>query len=294
MRWFWFLLCSYWTCVVWADVTVVLSDDKPAVQAVARALGTYTDGKIEYFSLRGDGKRGPELSALLADKPASQPVVAIGSLAATVVREFAPQRPMVFCLVLNYDRLNLISRRSKGVSALPSLATQFRVWKALDPSLKSMGMVVGRAGAYMVQQARQVGQAYGIEVVALEIASDREYLPALKRIAPQVQGFWLAPDSSVLSPMAIQDALGTALKVNLPVVVFSPSLLREGALFAATVDYDDVARQVAARLARIQNGDISGEGVQELSSAKVIISRTAARRHGLKLPETFKDAVEME
>jgi putative ABC transport system substrate-binding protein len=184
----------------------------------------------------------------------------------------------------------------KGVSSIPSLTRQFTVWKALAPSLRRVGVVTGRNANYMVTDAMQAAKRHGIEVIHVEVPSDRAVILAVQELHEKnIQGLWLAPDASILSQRVIQDVMSYSLKNALQVLAFSPALLKEGALLAAAQDFNEIARAVIDRLKKSNGGaTVPGEAVVPLTTARVVVSHAASTRFGLTLSDKVKEAADVQ
>src|SRR5690606_34293741 len=109
-------------------------------------------------------------------------------------------RPIVFCQVVNYRELLQGHEPIWGVHAIPPLALQLQAWQSVDASLRRVGLIVGDAHPQWLEDAREAADRSGIEIRTEVSSSDRETLYLFKRLAPQIDGFWLLPDNAILSP----------------------------------------------------------------------------------------------
>jgi ABC-type uncharacterized transport system substrate-binding protein len=277
-----------------ADLVVLLSDNKPSITEVAQAIQASYRGKIESYNLGGDPNRAGEVAAAIQSS-VNQQVIAIGLLAAQTARRGFSSKQVVFCQVLNYEESDLVTPWMKGVSAIPSLQRQFRVWKMLDPSLRRIGVITGKDMGNVMAQARRAAQSNQLVLTHIEVGSDREFRVAGGRLAGQVQGLWLAPDSTVLSATAIRDVMSYSALRDIQVLVFSRSLLREGGLLSATADPAEIASLALGRLQQSQGMQgIVGDAVVPLSSAAVTVNAKAASRLGLALSAALRKNANIE
>ena len=279
-----------------ADIIVLASDDKGAVGAASAALRAAYSGRVELLSLSGSRARESEIVTSIMDSPRTQ-VVAVGVLAAQVARLRLAGKQVVFCQVLNVEEGNLVTPWMKGVSALPSLYRQFAAWKAIDPNLRRIGLITGGRAAYMLAEAEAAARALGLEVEHIAVASDRGVLPALQELRERrIQGLWLAPDSTILSQRAIGDVMAYSVRNGLPVLAFSPVLLREGALLSATASPREIAEAALERLRRAEPGSglVPGDAVSPLAGASVTVSASALARFGLTVPARIREQVNVQ
>lgn len=278
-----------------ADIIVLASDDKGAVAAATAALQGSYGGKVEVHNMAGSRSREREIVRAIKASAVSQ-VVAVGLLAAQVARQRLDGKQVVFCQVLNVEEFNLVAPWMKGVSGIPSLARQFAAWKALDPGLRKIGLITGQHAGYMLDDAQAAAKPLGLEIEHVAVSSDRAVLSALQELRERrIGGLWLAPDSSILSQRAILDLMASSVKHNLPVLAFSPALLKEGALLSATADTREIASVTLERLRKSGHGSsVAGEALAPLAGARITVSAAAAARFGLAISGRLKEMADVQ
>jgi len=213
--------------------------------------------------------------------------VAVGLEAVAFARAHLRDSPIVFCQVFNYQELLAGGGSIWGVHSMPPLTLQLRSWKAIDPSLRRIGLIVSEAQVGLVDQAMAaVGQA--AEISYEVSSSDRETLYVFKRLAPQVDGLWLFPDNRILSPAVLQELLGYALSHGVGVLVFNEALLPWGALMSASSTAADVARSVRSVLERVVAGRAQDlPAMTPLSEVQLHVNAHAASQLGVTgVPQT--------
>lgn len=276
-----------------ADIVLLLSDDKPSVTGVAKAIQASYGEKIDIYNLGGDRSRENEIANAIQDSNKRQ-VVAVGLLAAQLARQRLSSKQVVFCQVLNFEEFDLVTPWMRGVSGIPSLSRQFALWKMLDPGLRKVGIITGRHTKYMIAEAENAARRNGLELVHAEAPSERAVLFAVQDLHDKkIQGLWLAPDSSILSQRAILDLMSYSAKNNLQVLAFSPVLLKEGALLSTAPDFSEIARLVLDRLRRMADSS-AGEAITPLGSAKIIVNGSAAARFGLAVPAKVREQADVQ
>ena len=228
----------------------------------------------------------PELLApLIALRPAI--VVAVGREAAEFAREHLVGTPLVFCQVFNYQEFLSAGEPVWGVSPMPPVALQLRGWTSVDPSRRRIGLIVSDEHSTLIDEVRAA--AGGAVEIKQEISSsDRETLYLFKRLASQVDGFWLVPDNRILSPNVLRELLSYAAGHGVGVLVFNDALLSWGALMSATSTPADVARGVNSVLDRIAAGTTKElPPLTPLTEIKLLVNADVASRLGVGgAPET--------
>ncbi len=183
-------------------------------------------------------------SANLAPPAQPELVIAVGLAAVDAARARLPGVPIVFCQVFAYEDVLKNGGAIWGVDPLPPLALQLKTWRRIDPTLRSIALILGEARDALAAEATKAAVSVGAEVRFETSHSDRETLYLFKRLAGQVDGLWLFPDNRVLSPTVLRELLSYANSHSVGVLTLNESLLRWGALASATSVPADVAEAV--------------------------------------------------
>jgi hypothetical protein len=221
------------------------------------------------------------LAPLTALRPAL--AVAVGREAAEFAREYLAATPLVFCQVFNYQELLVADKPVWGVSPLPPVALQLKGWTSVDSSRKRIGLIVSDTHSPLIDEAvAAAAEGDSVEFKHEVSSSDRETLYLFKRLAAQVDGFWLLPDNRILSPGVLRELLGYALAHDIGVLVFNDALLSWGALMSANSTPDDVARGVRSVLDRVAAGTTKGlPAMTPLSEIELRVNADVAKRLGV-------------
>lgn len=263
-------------------IALLLSDRSPAFIGVQREIEKRYPQRIERHYLGDDESTYPAVQKRIqsSDIPV---VVAIGLPAAQVARGFSNKR-VVFCQVFNSEDMDLAIPWMKGVAAVPPAGEQFRAWKQLSPRLKKVGVITGKNLDDLMKDARSAARENGLDLIHVEVRSDKEALYAYKQLIPKIQGLWLVPDNRVLSREVIRDMMAHSVKEGKQMAVFSHQLLALGGLLSAESNHADIAERV---LERVTAKD-TGAPVNPLTQASIRINRVMAQRLNLALPKTLR------
>ena len=265
------------------NLAILLSDESPAFRRVAQEMASQAGKPIENFRL--DGSVASQVETLRRlQRSTHSTVVAIGLPAARAARRLTDKQ-VVFCQVSSHEEESLMSPFVKGVSAIPPVREQFRAWRALNPKLRTVGVITGPQQSALLTEARQAAHANGLELIAVEVKSDRETLYAFKRLSRRVQGLWLVPDNRVLSNAVLHDLMAHAVKEGKQVLAFSHELLALGALLSVESSPADIAGRV---LARTRETSAKSVAVLPLTRGETRVNATMLRRFGLTMPSGFE------
>ncbi len=265
------------------DIAIVLDGDPPAHAAVAAELATALSPRL----YRVERFAAADAAALDALRDREVVVVAIGDAAVRAARTALPAKPLVFCQVSNPSAALQAGGPIWGVQSLPPLALQLKSWQAIDPSLRTIALIVSTAGAALAAEAQRAASALAADLVVETSASDRETLYLFRRIATSVDGLWLLPDNDALSPAVLRELLSYASSRRIGVLTFNDALLSRGALLTAEAVPADVAATVQRVVERVV-ADRTAElpSITPLSAAELTINTTVASTLGLPpMPE---------
>lgn len=212
-------------------------------------------------------------------------VIAVGRAAVLQARRDLPGVPIVFCQVLRPESLGAAREPLFGVAAWPPAAVSLAAWRAIDPGLRTVMLIVSDPASALVADARDAARALGIDLSVETSSSDRETLYLFRRFAATVDGLWLLPDERALGPTSLVELVRYAAARDVGVLAFSEALLPRGALLSAMSDADDVAATVQRVVERVATGRADGlPRVTPLSAASLAVNRAVADELGLPSP----------
>lgn len=262
-------------------VAILVSSTLPAYKDVAYSLIDMLD-ESEYVlgfldaALASDSER----TAAMLNEAEPRVVVAIGLEAALLAREQV-DAPLVFCQVFNYSDYPELEDAAAGVSMLAAFDEQLAFWKAVDETLGTVGTIVGPGHDDLISASAAAAESHGISLDVRVSDSDRETVYHFKRLAAEIDGFWLIPDNRILSMTAIEELMSYAAARHLPVVVSTPELLRFGALMSLKPSPLHVADAVYSVLGSLQNYALRGFELVTPQSFEVDVNRGVASRLGI-------------
>jgi len=231
---------------------------------------------------------GETLEPLEAARTAPVAVVAVGLKAVEAARSQLPGKPIVFCQVFAYQEALDGGGPIWGVHSVPPLTLQLRNWKAVDPTLRTVAVILSEVHADLAAEAVRAAEGVATDVRLEMSSSDRETLYLFKRLASDVDGLWLFPDNRVLSPAVLRELLGYASSHGVGVLTFNDALLQWGALLSVSSSPKDVAQRVREVLDRVVAGKTQGlPAMTQLSVLDLQVNQNVASRLGLPaVPQT--------
>lgn len=249
-------------------VAIVLSARQPAYEAVAIELGQRLDNAAIYDL--SDRSMTPETAFRQIADSDTGAIVAIGLSAARSAVALATI-PVVFCQVFNYQDPGLVTDSSRGVAALAPLDAHLDAWKRANPGLRRVGAIIGEGHDDLVEEAHIAADRHGIELTVVVVGSDQEAQYQFRRIVNDIDGFWLFPDSRVLSSRSLRGILAQARRSKVEVAVSNDALLTLGATISISSVPADIASTVIEVIRRIEAGQLPGlPDITPLSAIQVV------------------------
>jgi putative ABC transport system substrate-binding protein len=232
-----------------------------------------------------------QVAEMLAQLRQARPdlVLTLGTRATAVVIENRwDDVPLVFSMVLQPSQTGLLRSDVTGITLDVPFDEQFRFLRRLLPNAKRVGVLYDPdETGVVVDQARRSAERQGLRFDTERVSGPREVLRAVERLARRVDVIWTVADSSVFTPLTTGPIQLAALQRRVPVIGFSASHARTGALAAFTLDYTDIGRQTADLVRRAVRHDRPGAiPIAPARKIGVIINARTARRLELRLDAT--------
>jgi ABC-type uncharacterized transport system substrate-binding protein len=250
-------------------LAIVVSGQQSAYTDVADELSHYyVDAAI--FQIAGNEELANAVMRSVNDI-GSRAVVAIGLLAARAAIDMTDS-PVVYAQVFNHGELNLERPDVRGVAAYSPLAEQLAAWRKYDPELNRVGLIVGEGHDALVEEAREAADLHGVDLTVRITHSDQETLYAFRRMSREIDGFWLFPDSRVLSARALRDMAEIAERNRVRFAVPNEGMLALGTAVALTTVASDIAAVIVDVLEKMQRGEAAD--VPRLSGLREVDVKT--------------------
>jgi putative tryptophan/tyrosine transport system substrate-binding protein len=275
-----------------APVALIKSGSLAPYDQAAAGFSSAYRGLVSVFML-DQADAGNLQRRIEAGRP--EVIVAVGLKAALFARDRLSRVPLVFCVVPNYERFDLTGGSITGVSADVPPERDLAALQSALPAVRRVGLLFGReSGALLARRAHAAADAAGIILVEVPIADLSGLLRVARELAGKVDALWLPADPTVATPEVFNSLLGLSLEQRKPLLVFSESLVRSGALVAASPDYAWMGAQAAGMVRRIQNGERAGDiGVLPLRRTHVVLNSATARALGCVLPSGSGSGIEV-
>ncbi len=187
-------------------------------------------------------------------------VVTVGSRCTRLARTLISDIPIVFASVLNpvtsgfVKSFDLPGEMMTGASLDISVNIQLEKFRQLVPSVEKIGVLYSDRTAYIVEEAEQWASGRSVEIVAYEVEAARDVPKALESVIKSCDGLWAIPDELIYTPQSTKRILLESFRNRIPVMGFSPTFVKSGALFALSVDHKFIGLQAGDLVVKVLGG----------------------------------------
>ncbi|UCD85065.1 MAG: ABC transporter substrate-binding protein [Deltaproteobacteria bacterium] len=216
-------------------------------------------------------------------------ILAVGKKATEIANTEIPDIPIVFCMVIEPEKLGLKGNNIAGVGMEVSPEKQISNFKSALPSLKSIGVVYNpENSSQRVKEGRGACQRLGIKFAEITVSAPKEVPDAFRGLVGLVDAIWLLPDTTVLTKASFSFILKTAMEEKIPLLGFSESLVKGGALMSFAVDYRSVGELAGSLVKKILAGTAPGTLALASPGGEFAVNLNIADFLGIKIAEEIK------
>jgi putative ABC transport system substrate-binding protein len=264
-----------------AEVAVVKSSDvpawRPAIDALRRVAAAHT---VTEFDLRNDRPTADSVLGGLKGKNAI--VVALGPLAAQLVRSTLPDAPLVFAMVQEPAKLGLAPAPGvTGVTFAIPIKNQIAAFRLVNPKGVRIGVIYKEENSgRSAEEAIKAASLLRVVMVTRAVTSERDIPAALRSLLAgdqAIDALWIPPDPVLLGDETRRFLVAEMFKAGKAVYGSSSGLVAEGALASNGPDLASIGEQVGELVNRLAAGDRSRIELLVPRAELVINKKIAAR-----------------
>jgi hypothetical protein len=230
-----------------ARVAVVLSDDSAPYQEVYQVIGAFLDDTSHVASrIYAEDLSAPALNE-------TRLVVAVGVRAAESLATLPLRTPVLAVLVPRawYDksgRARLSDSGRRTVSAIyldQPFERQGQLIRLAFPEMQRVGVLLGAEQGGLVGELDEALRAQGLRLVHGSLGSEERLIPPLETVLAGADVLLAVPDPLVFNRNTAQSLFLTSYRYRVPVLGYSRSLTRAGALLSLHSSPAQIGRQAA-------------------------------------------------
>lgn len=217
-------------------------------------------------------------------------IVTVGVQAAQQAMAQGDARVPVLSVLLPRSSFEAMSATVRGGRKLAAVFIDQPPQRQLDllrtvlPSARTIGIVVGPATERDVETYRTLAGRRGLVIVAERAARETELYPALQSVLRSSDVLLALPDPGIVNVSTAQNLLLTSFRFRVPVIGYSASYVRAGALAAVY----STPRQIGLETGQIVRQVLRGGAMLYPKYPRyftVSVNRQLADSLGLSIPE---------
>ncbi len=253
--------------------------------------------KIDYENGQNDGSTMNTIAQKFVSN-GDDAIIAIATPAAQSVAAATQDIPIIFSAVTDPVAAELVSDLNApdanvtGVSDYIDVAAIFGVAEDLTPGITKYGFVynVGEVNSVsVITAAKAYLDEKGIPYEEALVTNIGEVTTAAQSLVGKVDAFFLPIDNTVASAMS--NVADIANANNIPVYVAADSMVNDGGLATAGVNYTQLGKQTADMLIRIliEGQSVAENPVEVLTEYSVTVNPETAAAIGVDVSKYLED-----
>jgi ABC-type uncharacterized transport system substrate-binding protein len=280
-------LCAAFTAMAApaATIAVVLSDDSAPYQEVLASIQSRLGSEHNVV------RELPDQFAA-SDPASARLVISVGVRAAEAVAEKSAKTPVIAVLVPRdwyihggQARLATDQRPATAVFLDQPFSRQLRLVREALPEASKLGVLLSNTQAWQLHELQSQAKPLRLSVNEAILGSDQRLVESLEKLLPGVDLLLALPDAEVFNRGTAQTIFLTAYRYRVPVVGYSRSLTRAGALVSIFSSPDQIGQQAAElALKALSSGAVKLPPAQFPRYYSVSINEHVAHSLGLELP----------
>ncbi len=241
---------------------LVLKEDVPQYNATLQSIEdalSETTGEFSLVVVDVD-TLDTELASSYTDRT-SGPILSIGTEPSVFAAQTFPDRPLIYAMVLNPGRDELLAlddeRVITGVSARVDPSSLIECVVRLNVGLETIGLVyTPDYFQQYVSDLRSAAAEVEIGMVALEVESKDEFVDRFNEVLNSgIDCFVILPDFDIYEPSTIEYVLINTFRRDVPCLGPSHAVVESGALWGLSIHPPSIGRQAVGMLIRYLAGE---------------------------------------
>lgn len=261
-------LCAFCFCIAQLalasgaaaqNIAIVISEDTPSYRNVAdtvrRLVTQQAPPTVKLFTLPAEGLLVGEREILNADFYSI--AIAVGARAAGILADLRVKPPVLNTFIPRslYERLpqHDTPGRNSAIYLEQPLSRHLELARLLLPGKTRLGFVYGRQSDYYWAELERQGKTKEFSLVAEMVTRSSDLGPALRRIFSHADFLLVLPDAELFNRTTIPKLMLSSYHSRRPVIAFSATLVKSGALAAVFSSPDNLARHIAEVVLKLQS-----------------------------------------
>ncbi len=221
-------------------------------------------------------------------------VVAFGVAGTKAAASLDPRIPVISIFVPRKTFEEIISaRQKKRVTAIyidQPFSRQMALVRLAFPGRHRIGVMLGPDSGSEMESLTKASSIDGLQIAVRRTSSRSDLFSGLEALLKESDVILSVPDPMVFNSETISGILLTAYRYNVPLVGFSPSYVKAGALIALYSTVEQVGWQAAEAISKFSGGGVLPQPAYP-AYFTVGVNRYVARSMGIEIQDeaTFEE-----
>jgi putative ABC transport system substrate-binding protein len=278
------------------EIVIIKTNQKiPQYNIPAETYKKALSYPIRELDIGGDLNKGRGLiGQMKQNKP--KLIFTIGDKATFLAKEGFSDVPIVFSMVLNWKLLGLSENKNiTGISLDVPPESQFTQLKLVVPNVARIGVIYSpEASQELIERAREISVGLGIELVRVQVTSDKEVKKAWDGIKNKIDALWMVADPLVITQDNFEFLQKQTLRQRIPFMGYSENFVKAGALLSVSPDYETIGSQAASVTLQILEDKKEPRDIQitEPIGTVIALNKNTAKKLGLSLNDPILQLID--
>ncbi len=208
---------------------------------------SYPDASIKILDLERQQDLQTVSTFISSNNPSA--IICLGAGAAITAVSIEKKRPIIFSMVLNYQRYKQLKQPNvTGIAMEVMPATLFTQFRLLFPKLDSIGVPYHpEVSMEIVQDAISASKLLNLKILPIELSNPDEMEKKLAENNVKINGLWMIADFKLYNKktQALESLIKFSLDNKKPLLAFSEPFIKAGSFFSVSTDNRSLGSQIA-------------------------------------------------
>jgi ABC-type uncharacterized transport system substrate-binding protein len=287
-----YLSSVLWLCMLstqayaWSSVTILTTNDTAAVSEFVKQL------KLEINEQSGIKVNvSKNDSGLSINIPKDTLVVAVGTQALTYAGNLDDTTPVIGVLVPKSSYENILKESNRSAARFSAIyldqpfSRQLSLMKALFPKLYSFGVLLGPVSQFESNDLQSAAKKQNMEVNIRLVNRSDELQFNLEKLMLSKQLLLAIPDPLIYTRETAQTILLTTYRHQVPVIGFSQSYAKSGAVAAVFSSPKQYASEIANTIKQLPKEYVVLPAARAANKFSIEINRQVARSLDIRIAD---------
>ena len=226
-------------------------------------------------------------------------ILCIATPAAQAVAAQTKDTPIIGAAITSFTAAGLVKSDEHpggnvtGVSDMAPVDAQVALITDLLPQAKTVGFLYNSGEANSVVQVGKIKaavKAKGLKTTEQTVMNSNDVQQAVQALVKKCDVMYSPTDNTIASTMPT--VIQAANEAKTPIIVGADSMVDDGGLATAGVDYTELGKRAATMAIKILKGAKPADIPVEVMTKDyhVVINKKEADLFGITIPDTYKDA----